>query len=203
MSDAAWRSLVSGAQRSTAARRATMQEHRPSVAVLSCSDARVPPSIVFDQPAGELFVVRIAGNTASPTAIASLEYAVANLAVELIVVLGHTGCGAVAAASAGVCSGALGPVVEPICRLARAHPDATATELEELNVAHTVAALARAGGAITEAHDAGNLRLVGALYDLNHATLRTVVLDGERTISSPSTTPVVDTSPSTHVMETS
>lgn len=177
MSDDMWRNLVEGAQRSSDARLAAMQEHRPSVAVLSCSDARVPPSVVFDQPAGELFVVRIAGNTASPTAIASLEYAVAHLGVELIVVLGHTHCGAVGAAAAGVCSGALSPVVGPICQLAQDHPDATTTELEALNVTRTVETLEQAGGAITEAHLGGRLAIKGALFDLDQAALRTVPLD--------------------------
>ena len=177
MSDHMWRNLVEGAQRSSSARRVAMQDHRPSVAVLSCSDARVPPSVVFDQPAGELFVVRIAGNTAPPTAIASLEYAVAHLGVELIVVLGHTHCGAVGAAAAGVCSGALSPVVGPICQLARDHPGVTPTELEALNVARTVEALQLAGGAITEAHLGGRLVIKGAIFDLDQAALRTVPLD--------------------------
>ena len=180
MSDDAWHNLVEGAQRSAGARRAAMQDHRPSVAVLSCSDARVPPSVVFDQPAGELFVVRIAGNTASSTAIASLEYAVAHLGVELIVVLGHTHCGAVGAAAAGVCSGVLSPVVGPICQLAHEHPEATPTELEALNVAHTVDTLKQAGGAITEAHLGGRLAIKGALFDLDQAALRTVPFDDHR-----------------------
>ncbi|MGI9615445.1 MAG: carbonic anhydrase [Acidimicrobiales bacterium] len=58
--------------------------HQPTAAVLACSDARVPPSVIFDQPAGSLFVVRIAGNSASPAALASFDYAVDALGVELI-----------------------------------------------------------------------------------------------------------------------
>jgi len=180
MSEEVWGNLVEGARRSSSARRAAMQDHRPSVAVLSCSDARVPPSVVFDQPAGELFVVRIAGNTASPPAIASLEYAVAQLGVELIVVLGHTHCGAVGAAAAGVCSGVLSPVVEPICQLAHEHPEATSSELEAMNVARTVETLEQAGGAITEAHLGGRLVIKGALFDLDQAALRTVPFDDHR-----------------------
>lgn len=174
MSEDVWHNLLEGAERSSSAQRAAMQDHRPSVAVLSCSDARVPPSVVFDQPAGELFVVRIAGNTASSTAVASLEYAVAHLGVELIVVLGHTHCGAVAAAAAGVCSGVLSPVVGPICQLAHDHPEATPTELESLNVERTVDTLKQAGGAITEAHLGGRLVIKGAIFDLDHAALRPV-----------------------------
>jgi carbonic anhydrase len=70
----------------------------PHSVILSCSDSRVPPEIVFDQKLGEIFTVRSAGEALSPTAIASIEFAIANLGTKLIVVLGHTNCGAVKAA---------------------------------------------------------------------------------------------------------
>lgn len=70
----------------------------PYAAILGCADSRVPPEIIFDQGLGDLFVVRIAGNIASNETIGSLEYATANLGTQLIVVLGHKGCGAVSAA---------------------------------------------------------------------------------------------------------
>lgn len=194
MSDEVWRDLVAGAERSANAGRTAMQEHHPSVAVLSCSDARVPPSVVFDQPAGELFVVRIAGNTASPTAIASLEYAVAQLGVGLIVVLGHTHCGAVGAAADGVCSGVLSPVVGPICELVRDHPEATRTELEALNVARTVEMLMQAGGAITAEHLDGRLAIKGAVFDLDSGELHPV---------SPPTSQPVQSTPTPQPLESS
>ena len=148
MSDEHWNTMMAGAQRSAERRRPGRSEHRPSIAVLSCSDARVPPSVVFDQPAGELFVVRIAGNTASPTAIASLEYAVEQLGVDLVLVLGHTHCGAVAAAAAGDCGGPLAAIVDPICEIAESRPDADARMIERLNVEATVATLSSVGGAL-------------------------------------------------------
>ncbi len=194
MSDEVWRDLVAGAERSATAGRAAMQEHHPSVAVLSCSDARVPPSVVFDQPAGELFVVRIAGNTASTTAIASLEYAVAHLGVGLIVVLGHTHCGAVGAAAEGVCSGVLSPVVGPICELVRDHPEATRTELEAMNVARTVEVLKQAGGSITAEHLDGRLSIKGAVFDLDSGLLRPV---------SPPTPQATPSTPTPEPLETS
>jgi len=91
----------------------------PIAAVLSCSDSRVPPEIVFDQGLGDLFVVRVAGNIASPAEIGSLEYAVEHLHVPLIVVLGHDKCGAVAAAleaveSGGTAPGHVGVIVDAI-----------------------------------------------------------------------------------------
>lgn len=70
----------------------------PMAAVLGCSDSRVPVELLFDTGFGDLFVVRNAGTMSSTAAIASLEYAVGHLGVPVIVVLGHTGCGAVAAA---------------------------------------------------------------------------------------------------------
>ncbi len=70
----------------------------PHTIVLSCSDSRVPPEIVFDQKLGEIFVVRTAGEVLEPGSIASIEYAVAHLGTNLILVMGHTSCGAVGAA---------------------------------------------------------------------------------------------------------
>lgn len=71
---------------------------KPHSIVLSCSDSRVPPELVFDQKLGELFVVRTAGEVIESTAIASIEYAVEHLGSRNIVVMGHTNCGAVKAA---------------------------------------------------------------------------------------------------------
>lgn len=70
----------------------------PYAIVLSCSDSRVPPELVFDKAPGDLFVVRVAGNTVDPIILASIEYAVVHLGAPLIVVLGHERCGAVTAA---------------------------------------------------------------------------------------------------------
>ncbi|MFC1661463.1 carbonic anhydrase [Gemmatimonadota bacterium] len=73
---------------------------QPFAAVLACSDSRVPVEMVFNQGPGHLFVVRVAGNLVGPTQLGSLEFAVETLGVRLILVLGHTGCGAVASAFA-------------------------------------------------------------------------------------------------------
>jgi carbonic anhydrase len=73
----------------------------PFAIVLSCADSRVVPELAFDTGLGELFVVRVAGNVANTDSIASIEYAVAVLGCEVIVVLGHEGCGAVGAAMDG------------------------------------------------------------------------------------------------------
>ena len=70
----------------------------PYATILSCSDSRVPPELIFDAGFGELFIIRVAGNVMSPEVAGSLQYAGRHLQTPLFVVLGHTNCGAVAAA---------------------------------------------------------------------------------------------------------
>src|SRR5438876_10670259 len=83
----------------TTERRAELANtQHPFATIVSCSDSRVPPEIVFDQGLGDLFVVRVAGNVIDDHALGSIEYAVDHLGVRLIVVLGHQSCGAVKAA---------------------------------------------------------------------------------------------------------
>ncbi len=177
MSDSAWHRLIEAHARAGAPAPAAVPAHRPMAAILACSDARVPPSVVFDQPAGSLFVVRIAGNTAGDAVLASLDYAVDQLGVDLIVVLGHTGCGAVHAAASGACSGDLAPIVEPICRIARARPDADVDEIVRLNVIGTVRALERHAGPVGIAARSGRLDLRGAVHDLRSGRLETATID--------------------------
>jgi len=106
-----WNDLVQGNGRFAAGRPAgaslvtsrqdLVRGQHPRAMILACSDSRVPPEIVFDQSLGDLFVVRTAGNVADSVALGSLEYAVAHLHVPLLVVLGHTRCGAVTAVARG------------------------------------------------------------------------------------------------------
>jgi carbonic anhydrase len=81
---------------------------KPHTIVLSCSDSRVPPELVFDQKLGEIFVVRTAGQSLDSSAIASIEYAVSHLGTNLIIILGHESCGAVKAALATLKGGDAG-----------------------------------------------------------------------------------------------
>ncbi len=78
----------------------TVLKQEPFAAVLSCADSRVPVEILFDQSIGHVFVARVAGNVVTPEIMASLEYGVAVLGIKAILVMGHTNCGAVAAAVA-------------------------------------------------------------------------------------------------------
>ena len=109
--DQIWNNLAAGNQRFVTGktaprdfpsqRKALTKTQHPQVAVLSCSDSRVPPELVFDTGLGELFVVRSAGEDDDPLSLGSLEYAVEHLGSTVIVVLGHQSCGAVTAACSG------------------------------------------------------------------------------------------------------
>ncbi len=87
------RSLLTG----PAARRELVAGQEPFAVVLGCADSRVPAEIVFDQGLGDLFVIRVAGNVVAPSLVGSVEYAAHVLGTRLVVVLGHSGCGAVQA----------------------------------------------------------------------------------------------------------
>ena len=84
------RSLTSPVRRAEVA-----DNHRPFAVILGCSDARVPAEIVFDQGLGDLFVIRVAGNIVAPSQIGSVEFAVERFGLRLVVVLGHSRCGAI------------------------------------------------------------------------------------------------------------
>lgn len=93
------------------------ESQAPWAAILSCADSRVAPELIFDAVIGDLFVIRSAGNTAFNDAVASLEYAVSVLGVQLILVIGHSACGAVKAARS---SKALTPLLTDLVRPIRA-----------------------------------------------------------------------------------
>lgn len=86
----------------TAKRSALLENQKPFVVIVACSDSRVPPEIIFDQSLGDLFVVRVAGNVVDDFAIGSIEYGVNILGAEMVLVLGHSNCGAVQAALKGM-----------------------------------------------------------------------------------------------------
>jgi carbonic anhydrase len=79
----------------TARRRALVAQQEPFAIILGCSDARVPAELVFDQGLGDLFVIRVAGNIVAPSQVGSVEFAAEAFGTRLVVVLGHTRCGAI------------------------------------------------------------------------------------------------------------
>src|SRR3982751_3797401 len=78
-------------------REALVDKQEPFAIVLGCSDSRVPAELVFDQGFGDLFVIRVAGNIVAPSQVGSVEFAASRFSTRLVVVLGHSGCGAITA----------------------------------------------------------------------------------------------------------
>merc|ERR1712070_91872 len=88
-----WMGKATRPEKSAFERRAMIMAQFPTVAILGCSDSRVPIEIVFDQGLGDVFVIRVAGNCLDTATGASLEYAVCHLKVKVLIVMGHEGCG--------------------------------------------------------------------------------------------------------------
>jgi carbonic anhydrase len=156
----------------TAARLAEVAKaQHPIAAVLACSDSRVPPEIVFDRGVGDLFVVRVAGNTADEVALGSLEYAVEHLGVKVVMVLGHKRCGAVSAAVAGgEAPGhirALVKALQPAVQGTKGHPGDQVDNAVHLNVTQVTGKIRSSEPILAEAVHAGHVKVVGAYYDLD------------------------------------
>jgi len=151
----------------------------PSAAVITCSDSRVPVELILHQGIGDVFVIRVAGNVCGPFEIASVEYAVAHLEVPLVVMLGHTHCGAVQAALAAEESAepaqgyvaALLAEIQPALeqtrrRFGKLPPEAFATEVVRANIYCGIQNLLRKSLALRTAGAQDQVALIGALYDL-------------------------------------
>lgn len=165
---------------------------QPIATIVGCADSRTPPTILFNQGLGRLFIIRVAGNTVDRRGLASIVYAVKHLHCPLVVVMGHTGCGAVAAAEAVVDGRAeLDPSLEemivPILPavLSARHiggPDQARLAVEE-NARRVVARLLTADTALAEAERVGAIKIVAAVKDM--ATGRVYFLDEEAPSSEP------------------
>jgi carbonic anhydrase len=147
----------------------------PFAVVVSCSDSRVPPEIIFNQGLGDLFVVRVAGNIVNEENLASIEYAVEHLKAPLIVVLGHTHCGAVKAAVAGKpLEGHLPHLVahiEPVIRqLRHTHPhlkgDALIERVIQENVRYTIRVILERSEIVRKHYEADKVQFAGGVYHL-------------------------------------
>ena len=142
----------------------------PHAEILSCSDSRVPPEIVFDQGLGDLFIIRVAGNVASDTELGSLEYGAAHLHIPLLVVLGHESCGAVTAAVQGGPSeghiAALVDLIKPAVEASRGMPGDPVSNAVRTNVELVVKQLRSSTPILSELVAQHKLKVVGAVYSL-------------------------------------
>ena len=160
----------------------------PYAIVLSCSDSRVPPEIVFDESLGKLFVVRVAGNVVDPISLGSIEYAAEHLHSKLLVVLGHESCGAVkATVDGGHFSPSIEAIVEkikPAVDIAqRKHPDAKDIlpfAVEE-NVTLQTQSVLDQSHIIKELVERKELRIADGVYHL--ASGKVTLMSGARAIN--------------------
>jgi carbonic anhydrase len=181
--DQVWSDLMAGNKRFVAGkqhsygvialRHKLTSGQNPNVIILSCSDSRVSPELVFDQSLGDLFVVRTAGNVADPVALGSIEYAISHIHSPLLVVMGHQQCGAVAAA----CSGDKMPTtnldaivdkIDPAVKKAKSTNPADLIEAAvKENVHQSASDLVANSSIIREAVRGGKLKIVEAEYELD------------------------------------
>ncbi|WP_201594020.1 carbonic anhydrase [Psychrobacter fulvigenes] len=167
-----------------------ISDQDPLAIILGCSDARVPVEIVFDQGLGDLFVIRVAGNVVAPSQIGSVEFAAEKFGTKLVVVLGHSHCGAVTACVEALINpeqnyspnlqsivDRIRPSVYNLHELATANGhDVDADELVDLsisaNVRMSVSQLKHGSRALEDLTSSGKLLIVGAEYDLETGEVR-------------------------------
>jgi carbonic anhydrase len=157
-----------------------MQDQEPFAIILGCSDSRVPAEIVFDQGLGDLFVIRVAGNIVAPSQIGSVEFAAAQFGTRLVVVMGHTRCGAILATldqlqqpvenqSPNLRSivDRVRPSVETLLRTELRHDrDSLVRHAVRANVDQSVNHLRHGSEILERMIGTGELRIVGAEYSL-------------------------------------
>lgn len=157
-----------------------VRPQRPFAIVLGCSDSRMPVEHLFDQGFGDLFVVRVAGNIVAPSIVGSIEFAAAEFGTRLVVVLGHTGCGAIAATVRSIETGngpesrnirsitdRISPHIEAMVHSAKVSTDAALMrEWMRVNVRASADHLRHGSQLLEELVLAGRVTVVGAEYEL-------------------------------------
>jgi carbonic anhydrase len=152
----------------------TKSQH-PFATILTCSDSRVPPEVLFDVGLGDVFVIRVAGNIADDAVIGSIEYAVEHLGTGLVLVMGHESCGAVQAAIAGgepkthieSLTGAIEPAV---ARARKLTGDLVANAVSE-NVRMVVDQIRKSKPILADRVQKDTIKVVGAVYSLDSGTV--------------------------------
>jgi carbonic anhydrase len=156
----------------TAARQSELASaQNPHAVILSCADSRVAPEIILDQGLGDLFDVRVAGNVASDTELASIEYAAEHLHTPVVVVMGHQKCGAVSAAvEGGEADGHLPTLlalIRPAVASAKGRPGDLIENAVRINVENVVRQLRESTPVLSKLVEHGELTVVGAVYSLD------------------------------------
>ena len=157
--------------------RQTSKGQFPFAAVVSCLDSRIPPAIVFDQGIGDLFVARVAGNFVNDDILGSLEFATRLSGARLVVVMGHTECGAIKGACDGALLGLLTATLASINPAVKAVPGSYTPRtsknaglvqaVAEMNVQLTMQMLYDRSVVLREMIDRGEIGLVGAMYEVS------------------------------------
>jgi carbonic anhydrase len=160
------------AEQATKRRAELTKSQHPFAIILSCSDSRVPPEIVFDEGLGDLFIVRVAGNVLNEEGLGSIEYGVDILGARLIVVLGHQSCGAVDAAmktiaAKGKAPGHIQSLVTAIKPVVTATPKGDLDTMIKANVKHVVDTLRSSTPILKTRVDSGDVQVIGGYYTLD------------------------------------
>ena len=171
-------------QNQTAKRREEVAKgQKPFAVVITCSDSRVPPEILFDQGIGDLFVIRTAGNIVDNIGLGSIEYAVEHLKVPLVVVLGHERCGAVEATVKG--GEAPGHIKALVANIVRAVDKVRAKKGDLLensikqNIDNVVEQISKSKPILEEFVHEKKIKVVGARYDLDDGMVKFFTNDGQ------------------------
>ena len=155
----------------------TASAQRPFAVILACADSRVAPELFFDCGLGDIFVIRAAGNVVDPIVIGSIEYAVEFLNSSLVVVMGHTGCGAVISAifgdtQIGSIDQILNKIRPAVTSVKAAHPDMQgdelATEVARINAKNSLAEILNGSVYLKNAAQSGKIKLIDAMYDVSN-----------------------------------
>lgn len=159
---------LDGKLQNSSRRSALTAGQEPYAIILSCADSRVVPELAFDAGLGELFVIRVAGNVANNSSIASIEYAVAHLGTSVIVVLGHESCGAVTAAIGGGDNGHnLNHLLSHITpAIAASETGAAVNDVVKKNAELTGTELKNRSAIIRNAVESGKVKIIPAYYNL-------------------------------------
>jgi carbonic anhydrase len=161
-------------------RRAELQAGQaPFAVVFGCADSRVAAEIIFDRGLGDLFMIRTAGHVVDSAVLGSVEFAVEELGVPLVLILGHDSCGAVTAALTAVRSGEMPrgyvrDIVERIAPAVMASKNGGIDDIVAENVRQTASLLLERSPILARQVDSGRCRVVGVVYDLADGRVRTV-----------------------------